>query len=416
MSVQLYNGWYVATPYSDIGRSSGESSQYQIYNAEKIYNIFIAEGWTVNAISAMIGNMNYESNLNPARVYHVGGFPHQGASLSDIGNDQAIHHPDEAYGLVQWKGRGEVDPDNNQLVGYAIRYNTEWYDGDIQIQRLLWEYHDNKKFHPQTIDGVYWTWDKFVSSTETPEKLAIIWMKCYEGTDSVRNVRRENARKWYDYFTGSPGPEPPTPPEPPEPPPEPDPPDEDWVMGEDLAYWADHDINPESTGIPIPYSQMNDAEFVSEAWGYVPVVNDNQWYLENNAEAIWTSQSTYPTDEPLNERPPCPQIWYKETIADHITNYGTLPVGALIFKRSNNTMVQVGIYMGNGMMMTSDQAHGVHKGRFIESYWTHFGFICWVMPVEFKPGPVEPLTPVEILTLWYNSKRKDVRKNVKRSF
>lgn len=415
MSVQLYNGWYVATPYSDIGRSSGESSQYQIYNAEKIYNIFIAEGWTVNAISAMIGNMNYESNLNPARVYHVGGFPHQGASLSDIGNDQAIHHPDEAYGLVQWKGRGEVDPANNQLVGYAIRYNTEWYDGDIQIQRLLWEYHDNKKFHPKTIDGVLWTWDKFVSSTESPETLAMVWMHCYEGTDSVRNVRRANARKWYDYFEGSPGPEPPTPPEPPEPPPEPDPPDEDWVMGEDLAMWADQNINPENTGIPIPYSQMNDAEFVSEAWGYVPVVNDNQWYLENNAEAIWTSQTTYPTDDPLDESPPCPQIWYKESIVDHLANYGTLPVGALIFKRSDNTMVQVGIYMGNGMMMTSDQAHGVYKGRFIESYWTHFGFICWVMPVEFYPGPVEPLTAVEIITLCYNRNRKDVNKNVKRS-
>lgn len=416
MSVTSYNGWYVATPYSDIGPSSGTSSSYQIYNAEKIYAIFAAEGWTVNAISAMLGNMNYESNLNPARVYKVGGFPNQGATLADISNTNAENHPDEAYGLVQWKGRGEVDPDNNQLVGYAIRYNTEWYDGDIQMQRLLWEYHDNKKFHPKTINGVLWTWDKFVSSTESPETLAMVWMHCYEGTDSVRNIRRENARKWYDYFEGVVPPEPPTPPEPPEPPPEPDPPDEDWVMGEDLAMWADQNLNPENTGIPIPYSQMNDAKFVSEAWGYVPVVHDNEWYLENNAEGIWTSQTNYPTDNPTDESPPCPQIWYKKTIEEHFTQYGTLPIGSLIFKQESGSMTQVGIYMGNGMMMTSTPQKGVYKGRFIQTSWTHFGFICWVMPVETKPGPGDPLSPTEILTLWYTTHRKDVKKNVKRSF
>ena len=442
MSVELYNGWYVATPYSDIGKSSGTSSTYQKYNAQKIYDIFIAEGWSVNAIAAMLGNMNYESNLNPARVYPVGSFPHQGASLSDIGNDQAVYHPDSAYGFVQWKGRGELDPDNNQLVGYAIRYNTEWYDGDIQMQRLLWEYHDNKKFHPRTINGVYWTWDKFVTSTEPPETLAMVWMHCYEGTDSVRSIRKQNARKWYEYFEG--GPEPPGPdPQPPEPEPEPDPepdppPDPEWIWGVDFAQYA-LSLDPAVTGVQIPYSQMDCIQFCDYVWNMISVVAENGWTLGPGTNSLWRSTATFDTSTPRDPpQYPTPILWWKGTIAEYMAAYNTIPTGCFLFHRipedgnppippqyagdGIGNFVHMGIYCGEGIVMQSGgkdsgsiPGGGVHRSSYSSAAWNYLAFPCWVDPTrEGYPGPTS-VDLVTLLSMWYSTRKKGVYKRVKRT-
>ena len=443
MGVELYNGWYVSTPYSAIGPSSGTSSSYQIYNAEKIYGIFMAQGWTVNAIAAMIGNMNYESNLNPARVYKVGGFPHSGASLSDIGNDQAVNHPKEAYGLVQWKGLGKTDPNNNQLVGYAIRYNTEWYDGDIQMQRLLWEYANGEKFHAQTVDGVYWDFEKFSHSTASPEQLAKVWMVCYEGTWSVLDTRKKNARKWYDYFAGSP--EPPTPPDPDEPPdpplPDPDQPvpsPADWITGEDFATLA-LAYDPDVTGVDIPYSTWDCIAFVNAVWQDIPVVSNNGYYLTNGTNSLWRVNYTYPTQDPYGWYP-TNELWYKNSINNILQQYGYIPTGSLLFHQISEAgpppippqyagdgignFVHVGIYCGNNEVMQSGgkdsgsvPGGGVHKSKYDPSAWNYCAFVCYVNPAgDLPPDPPEPgFDIVNFLTVWYATRKKGVNKRVKRT-
>ena len=152
MAAELYNGWYISANQYDVGPSSGTPTSYQESNVDIIHSIFSNEGWTVNAIAGMVGNMMYESCIDPACAY-----PSIGSTLAGIDNTVASQHPDNAYGLVQWKGRGSTDPSNNQLVGYAIRHNYEWYDGEVQMNRLVWEYNEPAKFHPQTVDGVYYT-------------------------------------------------------------------------------------------------------------------------------------------------------------------------------------------------------------------------------------------------------------------
>lgn len=402
MATEIYDGWYVNKGryyFKTTDVNVYEPGDYQKYNIKLIYDYFSAQGWTLNAIAGMIGNMMVESGCNPGCCQY---------SSMNWDNPSTIESTAGGIGLTQWTPA-------RKYYDWAVAEGLDPLSGDNQCARIQWECDNNRQWSLDNL--LHYTWNDYINSTESPETLARVFVWAYERPANPDVAQRQRNARWvYNYLSGiSPDPpEPPTPPDPDPPePPTPDPPDEDWVMGEDLAMWADQNINPENTGIPIPYSQMNDAEFVSEAWSYVPVVNVNEWYLENNAEAIWTSQSTYPTDDPTDESPPCPEIWFKDTISSYIENNNALPVGSLIFRKQSGTMVQVGIYMGSNMMMTSTPEKGVYKGRFIESNWTHFGFVCWVMPVNHYPEPPEPLDPTEFVTICYNSNRKDVRSRVR---
>ena len=112
MAAELYDGWYISANQYDVGPSSGTPSAYQEHNADLIYATLHSLGWTDNAIAGMVGNVMYESCIDPACAY-----PSIGSTLATIGNTYASQHPDNAYGLVQWLGRGGTDPNNNQLVG-----------------------------------------------------------------------------------------------------------------------------------------------------------------------------------------------------------------------------------------------------------------------------------------------------------
>lgn len=437
MGVELYNGWYVSTPYSAIGPSSGTSTAEQIHNAEKIYYTFISQGWTVNAISAMIGNMNYESNLNPARVYKVGNFPHGGASLTDLDNNNALNHPNEAYGLVQWKGKSSAEPITNQLVSYAIRYNTQWYDGDIQIQRLLWEYSQSVKFHAQTVDGVYWTFEKFSHSTADPQTLSKVWMVCYEGTWSVLDTRKKNAQKWYNYFHGSPEPPDPTPepeppdPTPPDPGPEPIPTPGDWITGDRFAEIA-LSFDPNITGIDIPYSELDCIQFVNKVWQKIPVVYNNGWSLTGGTNSLWRSTYRFNTTDPYGYYPTL-ELWYKNTLRNTEKLWGYIPTGSLLFHQIDDNgppeipsqyagdgignFVHVGIYCGNKIVMQSGgkdsgavPGGGVHKSTFDRSAWNYVAFVCWVNPAgELPPEPTPTgFNIVNFVLSCYDTKRKNI--------
>ena len=175
MAAELYNGWYVSANQYEVGPSSGTPSAYQEANAELIYNYLSGLGWSNNSICGMIGNVMYESCIDPACVYPKSSFPHGGSSLADLDNQYAINITNSAYGLVQWLGTTTTPPAGNQLVSYAIRHGYQWYDGEIQMMRMEWEYTNDVKFHPQTVDGVYWTYSMYATSTASVETLAKVW-------------------------------------------------------------------------------------------------------------------------------------------------------------------------------------------------------------------------------------------------
>ena len=218
MQAVLYNDWWTTT---DTGGSMGSTDSSNVtdkqqHNASKILAYFRGLGWTVNAIAAMVGNMQLESWLSPGLIQGTNRYrlPNSAANLSDVPNSVMINFYDSYYGLshggfgiglVQWDGSTNTPPAGQKLVSFAERYNMIWYDGDTQIYRIRREQESNIQWQAQTLGSTYWTWTEFIASTETPEELAYVWRVCYEvadpGTDATR---RANARYWYDWFIAHP--------------------------------------------------------------------------------------------------------------------------------------------------------------------------------------------------------------------
>ena len=407
MAAELYNGWYVSAEWSDIGPSTGSYSTYQEHNATLLHDWAIGQGWTENAAAAMIGNIQVESGLDPACSY-----PKIGNSLATISNTYASNYPDNAYGLVQWKGRGSTDPNNNQLVGYAIRYGYQWYDGEIQLQRLTWEYTNSQKFHPQTVDGVYYTFASFAASTATPETLSKVWMVCYEGTYSVLSNRQNNARTWYNYFGGHP----PVP--------------TDWISGEDFAT-----IALSYDGQYIPYDQCDCLDFINLVWHNIPAVASNIDLGRINGRygtnTLWRSTRTFSTTDPYGQNP-TNELWVKDDLGTIEALFGgSLPAGCLLFHQISEAgpppipsyyagdgignFAHVGIYCGNNEVMQSggqDAASvpggGVHKSAFDITAWNYAAFCVYVDPTQQPPEPPEPpeMSVIQLLMMFKTCKRE----------
>lgn len=184
MDAEKYNGYWITT-------DTYLTKEHRKENAELIYEYLNNLGWTKNAISAILGNMDVESSVNPAliegRSYH-----------SLITNQQCLGITDKGVGLVQWTGTTPTAPAGQKLASFAIRQNMNWYDGELQCYRLEFEQQKDLQFDHGTIDGVQWDWASFIISTETPEQLAKVWQLLYErgGTDTER--RQEKARYYYN--------------------------------------------------------------------------------------------------------------------------------------------------------------------------------------------------------------------------
>ena len=103
MQATLINDWWITT---DTGGSMGSTdtsniSAKQEHNALKVWQYFSSRGWTDNAISAMIGNMQLESWLSPGLIQGTNRYrlPNSASSLSDVPNNVMINFYDSYYGL-----------------------------------------------------------------------------------------------------------------------------------------------------------------------------------------------------------------------------------------------------------------------------------------------------------------------------
>ena len=436
MQATLINDWWLTT---NQGGSMGTTdtsgiTEKQKHNAEKVYNYFSDLGWSLSAIAGMLGNMQLESWLSPALIQgtHRSLLPNSAANLSDVPNSVMINFYDSYYGysnggfgigLVQWDGYTSTSPAGQKLVSFAERYGLTWYDGDTQLYRIQREQETNIQWQPATVSGTRWTWNNYVTNTETPETSAKVWRICYEvaasGTDATRQA---NARYWYEYFQDVP----PTPPTP-----------DDWVQGSVFSNYA-LAYDPDITGQQIPYSQCDCIGFVNMVWRDIPVVAANNWNLTNGTNSIWRSTRTFNTTDP-NGNNPTLELWYKDTIANCIATYGEIPTGALLFHQISEAgpppippqyagdgignFVHVGIYCGNNEVMQSGgrdsgrvPGGGVHKSVYDSSAWNYVAFVVYVDCIGSEPPPPPPPPPPWILNHLYLiiNQRKKVVRRVKR--
>ena len=191
MDAELYNGYWIST-------DTYLSQQHRDENSRLIWAYLIGLGWTKSAVAGILGNMDVESSMNPALI--------EGRNIHTLPDNNTALNIGSAIGvgLVQWTGHTATPPVGQKLVSFAMRYNKNWYDGELQCFRLERECDTDLQFDPGTIHGVYYDWQIYVSSNETPEELAYVWQMLYErgGTDTQR--RQDKARYYYNLLGRTP--------------------------------------------------------------------------------------------------------------------------------------------------------------------------------------------------------------------
>lgn len=408
MSAELYNDWFV-----DKGRvyfrttdvNVYQPGEYQIWNIEKMYYFFSAYGWTVNAIAGMIGNIMVESGCNPGCTQY--------ASIN-WDNPSTIQATNGGIGLTQWTPA-------RKYYNWAVDNNLDPLDGNTQCQRI--EYERENKLQWSLNNYGNHTWEQFVTSTESPEILARVFVWAYERPANPNIPQRQRNARWvYDYLINL-SPDPPEPPEP----------QEGWVDGNYFAElaWA---YDPDITGVQIPYSQLDCIGFVNKVWRDILYVGSNNYNLTNGTNSLWRSTRTFNTISPFSQNP-CPELWYKDTIQNCEARFGELPAGCLLFHKipdegppaippqyANDgigNFAHVGIYIGDNQVMQSGgrdsssvPGGGVHRSYYDPTAWNYVAFVCFVDPTNYEPEPDPEPDPefsiYQIIELWYTNKQKGV--------
>lgn len=189
------------------------SEEQQKTNARYIYNFFKKQGWTTEAICAMLGNMERESVMNP-------------------GAWQYWENTIKGYGLVQW-----TDKEGNKFLEFAglkaaeasiLSESDPHKMMDMQLDFLLKSFYGLKENKEENVKGVEKRWlpdnalkfydkmplsndglkgmsvEKFSRSTEDCKDLALVFHASYERSGDDKEILQErvdNAEKWYLYFT-----------------------------------------------------------------------------------------------------------------------------------------------------------------------------------------------------------------------
>lgn len=146
-------------------------------NAEVLTSVFLANGWSVNAIAAMLGNMESESGINPG-IY-------EGLDSTSTTN---------GFGLVQWTPNTKYKTwaDEN---GYGADY------GDIFNQTIRIRYELDNGLQWIATDAYPISFKEFSTSNESPETLAQAFLYNYERPASLDQPNRSTqAREWYEFI------------------------------------------------------------------------------------------------------------------------------------------------------------------------------------------------------------------------
>lgn len=148
-------------------------------NGNFILNYLMSRGWTKNAVCGMLGNMQSESSINPARWQSDNPWPSYTSG----------------FGLVQWTPYQNY---MNWVNGTSWAYNS--MEGNLE--RILYEVENGLQWITKSSYPI--TFKEFTTSQESPEWLAQAFITNYERpADPTQPARSTQARYWYDNLDGS---------------------------------------------------------------------------------------------------------------------------------------------------------------------------------------------------------------------
>lgn len=173
------------------------SFNQEAYYGERQHNALViaaclrTHGFSDSAIAGILGNMQYESSLNPNAYY----------GYSD--------HSAVSFGLVQW------DPTSKYENWADINGYTPYHDIEYQCERINYEFDNGIQYY--STDSYPISAKKYKASNKDPYTLACAFAWNYErsatvlyGTDEEKEALRQRrggaAQAWYEVITGNPAP------------------------------------------------------------------------------------------------------------------------------------------------------------------------------------------------------------------
>lgn len=161
-------------------------------NAREIADYLTEQGWSKNAIAAVLGNFQDECALNPNNPQNEGSWPGS-ASYSS------------GFGLPQWTPWYERYGKWCQDQGIAFRPTDDNPSGQIipQLQYLDHEATNGYSGGATWLNrgGYSYTWEEFKVSTDSPDELARAFYWQYERSGSGDPTERpEYALYWYNFL------------------------------------------------------------------------------------------------------------------------------------------------------------------------------------------------------------------------
>lgn len=174
--------WYAPDEYL----SQEQMDVNAVYIAQILYFV---HGWKINAIAALLGNMQTESKINPALWENRTDYEAAGEDPNDNSH---------GFGLVQWTPWGKY-------TDYAERHGLERIHIKSQLQRIQAEVQNEIQWISTT--KYNFSFYEFTQSAETPYYLAGAFVYNYERpniTEETYVERGEQAEYYYDLIKGIP--------------------------------------------------------------------------------------------------------------------------------------------------------------------------------------------------------------------
>lgn len=170
-------GAYFGSLYSE--SASLNQAQMKV-NAKYIYTYLTKKGWSINAISAVLGNMENESTLNPGRW-----------------QSDSVGWYEGGYGCVQWT------PTTKYFDWCSTANLDDVSEMDNNLRRIEYEVENHIQWYGTgNYSGM--SFKEFSTSNESIEYLAVGFLLCYERpadqSEAVQNHRAECALEWYEYL------------------------------------------------------------------------------------------------------------------------------------------------------------------------------------------------------------------------
>lgn len=213
----MYRQFWCSPDIYDIGQSHREQNANCIKS--KLHNDL---AWTLESVCGVLGNMQYESGINPAYINptYRNLLPSE-TDLSYLPNFVMMYYMQSYYGtpanefglgLLQWTNTTVTNYlEQSYIVARAIKdhYSASngtrqlWYEGWFQAKRLNTEKQQDseiRRFNPCEVNGVWYSYESYAGSYSSPADCAEAWAIGYLNTLSGIAERRQYAMDWWNYF------------------------------------------------------------------------------------------------------------------------------------------------------------------------------------------------------------------------